>query len=205
MSISGKNLALVASAAASLLGATGAVHASTIGTAPATLTGVTTLGSGTSLTTVELGTGSGTGTLSSSDTFTISYKETGIIQPNFGTQTLTITATDTFTGTLSGNVFTPTSGEQTIISCTGGSDCPAAGVNTFKTVGGHFSTLAGGTGSIFGVDHPQGTTGTNTWAIGPFSPSAPPTIPLPAAVWLLGSGLVGLFSTARRRLDVVPG
>jgi hypothetical protein len=200
MSISGKNLALVASAAASLLGATGAVHAATVGTAAATLSSVTTLGSGTSLATVEIGSGSGTGTLDSSGTFTINYQEIGIIQPAFGSQTLTIQATDVFTGTVAGNVFTATGGSQKINSCSGGSDCPAPGTNAFKQFGGSFSTLAGGAGSIFGTSHPQGTSGTNTWTISDFTPVS--AVPVPAAVWLLGSGLLGLFSTSRRRVDV---
>jgi hypothetical protein len=32
------------------------------------------------------------------------------------------------------------------------------------------------------------------------SPPPPPAVPLPPAVWLLGSGLLGLIGTARRRM-----
>jgi hypothetical protein len=42
--------------------------------------------------------------------------------------------------------------------------------------------------------------GLNITALGSGGGGGPPPVPLPAAVWLLGSGLLGLTGVARRKL-----
>jgi hypothetical protein len=116
----------------------------------------------------------------------------------FGSPT-TVTATDVFTGTYAGGTFTPTGGSTTILTCTGSSYCGAAlGTNAWTTVGGSL-TLAGGT--LNGQFKPDAglVTDKDTYTVGAISGGTPPPVPLPPAVWLLGSGLLGLVGTARRR------
>jgi hypothetical protein len=69
-----------------------------------------------------------------------------------------------------------------VFDCTGG---VCTGVNT--TVGGSMQTgpFAGATPAFNGT--------------GDLNPKSPAAVPVPAAVWLFGSGLVGLVGVARRR------
>jgi hypothetical protein len=73
------------------------------------------------------------------------------------------------------------------------------------TFSSDFSSFTGtAVGADVGGTLPAGKTG-NTWVNWSFSgtlvPSEPPTptVPVPAAAWMLGSGLVGLAGVARRR------
>jgi hypothetical protein len=121
-----------------------------------------------------------------------------------GAQTLTVAETDNLSGTIAGSTFTASSGTTEITSCSGGTFCGPAGVGKTKnwsTVSGTLSLSSGGTGLITAVAHPSGTNQTATFDLTSFTPvgGSPPPVPLPPAVWLLGSGLLGLVGTARRR------
>lgn len=204
--MSNSKLLMAASAAASLLGAAGAVRAATTGKSSATLNSNTFV----STIHVQTGTGSGTATLNNTGTFTFTGTELATLLPPLVTQTtITIGVTDTFTGSISGHTFTASGGAQDITSCTGTvtTHCPSDGSTAFTKASGTVSLLAGGTGVLTGTTNPQGTTATDAWTVASFKPgsSTPPPVPLPPAVWLLGSGLLGLVGTARRRLKVTEG
>ncbi|HSB94978.1 MAG TPA: VPLPA-CTERM sorting domain-containing protein [Spongiibacteraceae bacterium] len=62
------------------------------------------------------------------------------------------------------------------------------------------------TGALTGTDKSgSGTTANTTtinWQVSGNAPPPAPTVPVPAAAWLFGSGLLGLAGTARRRRSV---
>jgi len=70
-----------------------------------------------------------------------------------------------------------------------GSPLPAGGI--------HIDAFLCGSGTVLGGDC-QITQG---WQVAPFSHDAT-YVPVPAAVWLFGSGLIGLVAVARRRKNV---
>lgn len=74
----------------------------------------------------------------------------------------------------------------------------------FAPFGDIYDGLAGVTGNPVGTAivsaAPPGFEGVIGQASGDFIFAAAAPIPLPAAVWLFGSGLIGLFAMARRRL-----
>jgi hypothetical protein len=190
-----RKTALAASAAASLLGAAGAVHASAVGTSPANIKSVVSI----SGTPIGNATATGTGTLDSSGVLNVSSAEMMVTSY---AQTLAVSSTDMISGTISGSTFTASSGTTELTSCTGGSFCGSAGVGTtkaFTSVSGTLSLTSGGTGAFTAVAHPSGTNQTVTYDLRSFSPAdGPPPISLPPAGLLLGSGLLGLVGTARR-------
>lgn len=182
---------LAASAAASILSAAGAAHAATVATLAVTAsTASTTIGGSLS---VSTNTGTGTGVLDDGGTFTMNLTEIGTIV--FGThQTLTITAADTLTGVYAAGTFTATGGSSDVLTCTGGTDCgPAIGSTTFTSATGVITLAAGGV--VHAVAAPDGGAAAET-----LSYTVAPSVPLPPAAWLLGSGLLGLVATARRRV-----
>jgi hypothetical protein len=205
---------MAASAVVSLFAAAGAASAAIVGTGASVSANsasnfLTTSGPGTmKATQVSTLTLTGTGTLDDGGTFTASTHGTvTAVTGGVGT----VTTTDVFTGSYVAGTFTPSAGSLDILTCTGnktvcnGATHPA--VKTFNTGVGGSLTLAGGrlTGTEFIPS--AGTVGAVTssysFTVGAFTPvtssGSGPTVPLPPAAWLLGSGLLGLVGTARRR------
>jgi hypothetical protein len=197
---------LAASAALSLFAAAGGAHAAIVGSGAGTKgTSTTYFTSGgkkaTAVSTLAL---TGTGTLDSAGTYTASSSGTVMVT---GFPNGTLTSTETFTGHYTAGTFTPTAGSLDITSCTG-SKTVCTGALTppnkpFNTGVGGSLTLAGGTLTGTAFQPSAGTVGAVTsfysFTVGKFSGS---TVPLPPAAWLLGSGLLGLVGTARRRRKV---
>ena len=102
----------------------------------------------------------------------------------------------TFTSNLSGST-------STITSCTNNGGKPINGCSSitlnspqpFDSLSGSI-TLAGGTVNTAQTNSGATTSGYFTLT-GTTTP--PPQVPIPAAAWLFGSGLLGLAGTARRR------
>ena len=155
------------------------------------------------------GAASGTGTLNGTGTWddstgavVITSAGTNNITVGPTTYALTITAEADFSGN-TGSPFAPTSGQNALTSCSdtvGGFLCNQSGVGTFtafSSVGGSFDATGGTltSVSINGSGSQSATTDT-TYNISNVNVSA---VPLPAAAWLFGSGLVGLAGVARRR------
>jgi hypothetical protein len=216
--------ALAASAVASLFAAAGGAHATVVGTNAATAGNSASnfFIKGKVKTQVSSLTLTGTATLDDSGTYTAT--SSGSVNVS-GFPSATILATETFLGTYGSGVFTPTSGSLNITSCSGSPTVCAGATHPdpkpFNTgVGGSVSLASGGTltGTAF-----MGAAGTvpsvtshYSFTVGAFTPvstssggtssggtsSGGSTVPLPPAAWLLGSGLLGLVGTARRRRKV---
>jgi hypothetical protein len=198
---------LVASAALSLFAASGVASASVVGTASETGTSTSFFTSkgklATAVSTLSL---TGTGTLDSAGTYTAS--DTGsVIVTGFPNGTLT--ATESFTGTYNAGTktFTTTAGSLDILTCTGSKTVCTGALNPalkpFNTsVSGSLTVAAGGTLKGTAFQPSAGTVGAvsslYTFTVGAFKTP----VPLPPAAWLLGSGLLGLVGTARRRRKV---
>jgi hypothetical protein len=182
---------VAASAALALLAAARVAHATTVATLPVTLTG-----SGAGFITI---TGSGSGVLDSSGTFTV---DSNLTLVDTGVQeTATIAVQETFTGVLSPGSFRVTAGTTDLLSCAGGAViCSEAPGAVITSASGSISP-SGGTLMTTVFDPASGITLNDTYAVGAGTFSSPaPAVPLPPAVWLLGSGLLGLAGGARRRL-----
>ncbi len=186
---------LIASAA--VLGSAGAAQAATVGTDSVNLVAISTSGGSQ----VSSHSGPGTGTLDDSG----SYIATFVNSPGtiIGKSGAKLSETDTFTGTYSGGVFTPTGGNDNVTACTGSPFCSqGVGQHSFSQVGGSLTSAGGTLTAGYSTTTASGTVAnsTFTYTAGAFSGGTPPpTVPLPPAVWLLGSGLLGLVGTARRR------
>lgn len=192
-SLRGNNMkAIKTLLAVSVLAATGAANAALI-TAPASANSTTSLSTYNST--------SGTASLSDNGTtLTIDHVGTAIILGG----NYTISFHDILTGSVSGGVFTANAsggGSSTGTSCTyngGGSGnvCGSAlASNSFYAQTGSIAIAPGSFGNFTGTyQSPLGATTVN-YSVGPVV--AP--VPVPAAAWLFGSGLLGLAGTARRR------
>ena len=177
--------------AVSVLAVAGAANAATIATGDLTVNGA--------VPGVSSSTGTGTLTLSDAGVLTAVYTVTSTV---LGTNTMSLGYTDTLNGTTVGGVYTPTSGSSHVDSCSpisGNNFCSFAtnpATNTFATLTGSFTVVNGGAGAITGTYTTPGGTDTINYTI---SNVQTPTVPVPAAAWLFGSGLLGLAGTARRR------
>jgi hypothetical protein len=139
-------------------------------------------------------------------TLTFTSSDTALA-PGFSANIANIT--DVFTGTLSGGTFTITGGTTAKAGpCTGaaaGVICNSAGnvlvfptLDTFATASGTVSISGGGSiTTTFTSTGTQPTLTTSHYTLGAGTPT--PAVPVPAAAWLFGSGLLGLAGTARRR------
>lgn len=197
--------------AVSVLAAAGAANATTIGTVDFTDT-YTVYGqklSGAINTAKILGVGVITGTggvLDSSGTLTFATLSAVLTEWN-GTAAVGTQFTDTYSnaifhGTVSGSNFIITSEDYTYGTCVAGispgcAGVPASGtVLTGDTTPAHSIALSGTTSW---TTTPVGISGQPAYKGDAFSFTATPAVPVPAAAWLFGSGLLGLAGTARRR------
>lgn len=146
-------------------------------------------GSGTSTGTAVWDDVAGTVTLSTSGNNNITVGPT--------TYVLTISATANFSGN-AGSPFSPTSGDNTIDSCSdtvGGFLCSQSGVGVTSNYNSVSGSLTAAGGTLFGETVSGSGTQTAT-ADTTYTLSA---VPIPAAAWLFGSGLIGMAGVARRR------
>lgn len=196
--------------ALSVLAVAGATHAATVGTYNVAVSGNTLDWSGAVDPGTVIGgnTGTGTATLDDSGVLTISSSFTFTAQVSAEFQVVSnLTATSIFQGTYSGGTFTVTSGTERYDSCSGYCSPGLLGGAADGTVTrdydlsfgetkGSVTLMSGGT-VVGDVSMAGGTYETlRTFTL---SPSAP-AVPIPAAAWLFGSGLIGLVGSARRRM-----
>lgn len=176
--------------AVSVFAISGAAQAAVVGTYNVSVTG------GTASSTQ---TGTGTASLDDSGSLTMIFATMNQTAPNVGAASFS-NVTDVFSGSYAGGTFTATSGVETITGpCTMVNGplnlcqfTPLPSTVPFGTVSGSVS-LAGGTINTSVVN--LGQTNTLTYTL----TSNAPAVPVPAAAWLFGSGLLGLAGTARRR------
>lgn len=149
--------------------------------------------------------GTGTATLDDSGVLTINstFHFSAAVYPTNPVES-DLTAISVFQGTYSGGVFTVTSGTETYTSCSGYCSAGFLGGAADGTVVRPYDTTYGFT---FGsVDLTGGTAqgdvplaGGSYEALRTFTLTTAPAVPVPAAAWLFGSGLLGLAGAARRR------
>lgn len=183
--------------AVSLLAA-GAAHAATIGTATLTATSQIPIGPGTYL---NNGSGTGTATLDDSGTLTLNWSGNTTV---LFTNVMAVSFSDVATGTIAGGTFTMTGGHTHINSCSPVSgtnfcaDALSTPENTFTSnISGSIALALGASGTFTASYQSPGGQVNNTYNLSNFTPA--PAVPVPAAAWLFGSGLLGLAGTARRR------
>lgn len=180
--------------AVSVLTAAGAAGATTVATYDVSQTVTSVIYAGSDL----LVAGSGTGTATLDDSGFLDMTITGTTQTTL-TNTTTVSESHIL-GSYSAGTFTAaTSGStSTITSCAnnGGllNGCSSIVLNTpgsFDSVSGTV-TVSGGSTNLASSQTNSGATTSATYTL-------TPTVPLPAAAWLFGSGIMGLAGAARRR------
>ena len=205
--------------AISVLAAAGAAHSVTVATYNVVVSGNAYDWAGTSGLPVETtgdfagaalmgnSTGTGTATLDDSGVLTItsSFHFSAAVYPTNPVES-DLTATSVFQGTYSGGTFTVTSGTETYTSCSGycsagflGGAADGSVVRDYDTEFGFTFgsvTLAGGT-----AQGDVALAGGSYEALRTFT-LTPSEVPVPAAAWLFGSGVIGLMGAARRRRAV---
>jgi hypothetical protein len=162
-----------------------------------------TASSATTITGATSGSGSASGTASLDDSGVLTLLLDGTTVTGFTDTTNGSTAT--FNGTYSGGMFTASSGSSVITSCTNngaiidGCSSPSfagvGGVSTFLTLNGSVD----GTGGVINITaSSNGASISTAYTLSGGTPVTP-AVPLPAAAWLFGSGIMGLAGAARRR------
>lgn len=182
--------------ALSVLAMAGATNAATVATFSADQVGTSTTA------TDSL---SGTGSVDSSGQLTLNYSgDLTVLLFPAGSNTVALTVTETLDGSLSGNTWTAAgTGNWQLNSCSDVGSATLCGYlgtlpldNSMTNVSGSFDVTTGG---VITSDVNFTTPATFTMnATDTLSPTVSP-VPLPAAAWLFGSGLLGLAGTARRR------
>ena len=188
--------------ALAVLATAGAAHAATVATFDVSDTGSSTY-SGVPTTSQAY---SGSGVLDDSGTLTITMSGTIDaslwVYANYGVASSTYTTT--YTGTFDGSIFTATGGTSTVTACSmitagvAGNICDKTPLDTpsdLSGVSGSVSLASGGTVNISGSSSGVVVAIADTFS----NPVATPAVPVPAAAWLFGSGLLGLGGAARRR------
>ncbi len=148
---------------------------------------------------VTASSGSGTAVLDDSGALTITAHIA--ITTFIGTDS-TMDVIEAITGTWNGTTFTPTSSTQNFTGCentpTAGADACSSlqiGVANPTTSVSGSATLAAGSFDVVVANLDAGATTTYHYDLA----ASAPAVPVPAAAWLFGSGLLGLAGTARRR------
>jgi hypothetical protein len=176
--------------AVSILAAAGTASAATVATYNAS--------SATTISGIASGSGTATGTASLDDSGVLTLLLNGTTVVTGFTNT-TNGSTTTFNGSYSAGTFTPTGGSMLVTSCVdnGGAvnGCTFAGTGTVT----NFITTSGSVNLSSGSINITATaTGANVATTYTLSDGVA-AVPVPAAAWLFGSGLLGLAGTARRR------
>ena len=146
---------------------------------------------------IAAGSGYGTATLDSSGLLTMHLVD--VVTAFANNAGYLVTADSTMLGVLNNGVFSPITGMPNWTSCTDTGITPACSsvtqgvteTSTFVFVGGTL-TSAGGTliSRLQQFNNLQSTRSTYTLT---------PVVPVPAAAWLFGSGLIGMTGASRRR------
>lgn len=179
--------------AVSVLAAAGAANAATVATFSGDAAASINLG----IEIVTATSGTATAVLDDAGTLTVTAKVN--VATLVGTNN-TLDIIEKYTGTWDGTTFTATGGTQTYTGCTEPADAVpgctsiAVGAELPAAMSGSL-TLAGGSLSAAQTDANSGAVSSYTYTFGPGTPA----VPVPAAAWLFGSGLLGLAGTARRR------
>lgn len=190
--------------AVSVLAAAGAANAATIATFNVAVNGTISGALNGTLT------GSGTATLDDTGVYNQHAVIHSVIGP--GLSDVNLDSTSIYSGTLTGNSLAWTTGTTLINSCTPNGSLPLNGVTCSGAQPGVTKpstvnqnpivfgiTSVGDVTTITGTsfDSVNNITQATTFTL--TATSVPAAVPVPAAAWLFGSGLLGLAGTARRR------
>jgi hypothetical protein len=149
----------------------------------------------------QIGTVAETGTAVLDDSGILTIDKTGTTSTNPGS-TFVVSSEIVYQGTITGNTYTVSSGTLTYTQCVSGS-CAVA-LNSPQTLtptpasgdGGGLpaESLDIGAGGTFNLVFAQ----YNGMVVADHTMALTPTVPVPAAAWLFGSGLLGIAGAKRR-------